>query len=90
MLLASASNDSLLDYVTAQTNSTTAGLYRIFQYVVKPPASNGPGEIEPSEAAHIVAKVHDNYGQIGLAYARFLGANFVTIENDVHNYAKSR
>ena len=88
-LLVSASNDSLLDYVTAQTNSTTAGLYRIFQYVVKPPASNRPGQIEPSEAAHIVAKVHDNYRQaLGLAYARFLGANFVTIENDVHNYAK--
>lgn len=87
-LLVSASNDSLLDYVTAQTNSTTAGLYRIFQYVVKPAASNGPGQLEPSEAAHIVAKVHDNYGQVGLAYAKFLGSNFVAIENEVCAYAK--
>lgn len=87
-LLVSASNDSLLDYVTAQTNSTTAGLYRIFQYVVKPAVSDGPGQIEPSEATHVVAKVHDNYGQVGLAYAKFLGANFAAIENDVHDYSK--
>jgi hypothetical protein len=82
-LLVSASNDSLLDYVTQQTNTTTAGLYRIFQYAVKPAPKGGPGLIEPSEAAVLVSKVNDNYGQVGLAYARYLGTNHVQIEADV-------
>lgn len=86
-LLVSASNDSLLDYVVQRTSTTTAGLYRIFEYVVHPPQDN-TGQIDTSEAALIVSELHHNYGAVGLQYAKFLGANHSQIKADVAAYMK--
>lgn len=88
-LLISASNDSLLDYVVQQTSTTTAGLYRIFEYPVEPANAGTPGQIEPSEASLIVAKLHDNYGNVGLRYAQFLGQNHQRVAKDVSDYLKT-
>jgi hypothetical protein len=79
-LLVSASNDSLLDHVTQHTSTTTAGLYRIFEYAV-PPGSKG--QLVPSDAALMVAKLNTNYGAVGLEYAKFLGAHHPTIAKDM-------
>jgi hypothetical protein len=88
-LLVSASNDSVLDYVLSRTNMTTAGLYRVFEYVVTPPIPGGTGQIEPSEASLMIAKLNDNYGTVGLAYARFLGANHQRVADEVAAYLKA-
>lgn len=82
-LLVSASNDSVLHYVLNRTNTTTAGLYRIFEYVVEPALPGGAGQIEPSEAARVSRRINDNYGNVGLLYAQFLGSNFVQVEADM-------
>jgi hypothetical protein len=80
-LLVSASNESLLDIVEEQTRATTAGIYRVFEYEVTPPGKKG--QIDPSDAQRKVAKLTDNYGQIGLEYAEFLGQNYHTVEAEV-------
>lgn len=79
-LLISASNDSLTDPIMRSTSSTTAGLYRLFEFVVTPGVK---GQIEHGVMSRSVSKLNENYGQAGLAYAQFLGANFERIENEV-------
>lgn len=79
-LLVSASNESLLDIIENQTRTTTAGLYRLFEYDVTP---GSKGQIDPSDAQRMVAKLNDNHGQIGLEYAEFLGQNYARLEKDV-------
>jgi hypothetical protein len=85
-MLISASNDSLLDRITAATKATTAGLYRVFEYEVTPGTA---GQIAPADAARTIGKLSDNYGQVGLAYARFLGANFTRVDEEVGDFLKA-
>jgi Domain of unknown function (DUF927) len=79
-LLVSASNDSVLDYVVSNNKMSTAGLYRVFEYTVTPGTI---GQIATSDAQRLLSQLHDNYGYIGLDYAKWLGTNFVQIDQDV-------
>jgi hypothetical protein len=80
-MLISASNDSLVDFVTNRTKTTTAGIYRVFEYEVHPGTQ---AQINPADADRIMAKLNNNHGGIGAEYAKWLGANFVQIEDDVN------
>jgi hypothetical protein len=82
-LLVSASNDSLLDYVVKYTSTTTAGLYRVFEFIVPRAKPGSPGQLVPSDAALMVAKLDNNYGAVGLEYAKFLGAHHAQIAKDM-------
>lgn len=79
-MLVSASNDSLVDPITKVTKSTTAGLYRLFEYAV-PPGKNG--QVEQGVVSRAVGLLNDNFGHAGLIYAQFLGANHERIEREV-------
>lgn len=85
-LMVSASNESLLDFVTSRTRMTTAGLYRVFEYEV---TRGVTGQIAETDASRLVGKLDDNYGKVGLAYAQFLGANFARAEQDVHDFKRA-
>lgn len=79
-MMISASNESLIDPLIKKTGSTTAGIYRLFEYQVAKPT--GPtGDV--SAVQRLVSKIEDNYGWAGLAYAKFLGANFEKIEDEI-------
>jgi len=82
-LVVSASNDSLIDHVTQQTSTTLAGLYRIFEYTVKPAAVGAAGIVDVSEATIRLSKLNNNYGAVGAKYAAWLGHNFKQIEADM-------
>jgi hypothetical protein len=84
-LLVSCSNDSLLDYVANRTVTTTAGLYRVFEFVVRPPTTQA-GRIEPSTAQRMIAALHHNYGHAGLTYAQFLGANHARVDAEMATF----
>ncbi len=79
-ILVSASNDSLVDPVQRVTKSTTAGLYRLFEYAV-PPGTKG--QIEHGVVSRAVASLNENYGQPGLLYAQFLGREHKRIAKEV-------
>ncbi len=81
-LMVSASNDSIMDHVVQGTKQTAAGLYRVFEYEVTPPRNN-KGQISTALADRIHGALDDNYGMVGLEYARYLGSNHATIEKDV-------
>lgn len=82
-MLVSASNESLLDSIAYKTRATTAGIYRIFEYTVPKAPLNSPGQIDPTVAQRMLSKLHDNYGNIGLEYASYLGSNCQQVEKDV-------
>lgn len=75
-MLCCCSNDSLADYVMRQTKTTTAGMYRVFEFTV---ARGVTGQIDQADAARMVDKLEDNHGQAGLIYAKFLGEKHAAI-----------
>ncbi len=87
-LVVSASNDSLLDHITQQTQTTLAGLYRIFEYTVVPAKPSSQGMVDTSEATIRLSKLNTNYGAVGLKYAQWLGNNFPQIELDMAALSK--
>jgi len=82
-IMVAASNESLLDSVAYKTRATTAGLYRIFEFTVDPARKGGAGQIDPTVAQRIVAKLNDNHGTIGFEYASYLGGNHAQVESDM-------
>jgi hypothetical protein len=87
-MMISASNDSIMDYVMSETKQTLAGVYRVFEYEVKP-SKTGQGQIDDAVASKIVGKLDDHYGMVGLEYARYLGSNHQTIETDVFEFNRA-
>jgi hypothetical protein len=87
-MLISASNDSITDVVVGQTKQTLAGFYRVFEYAV-PSGKGGKGQINQADASQLVGKLDDNYGMVGLEYAKFLGKNHVVVEREVEAYYKA-
>jgi hypothetical protein len=72
-MVMAASNDSLLNTIQRRLKSTEAGILRVFEYEVPVPAATAL--TNHGVASRLVAQCHDNYGQAGLVYAKFLGAN---------------
>lgn len=79
-MMVSASNDSLIDAMAKEVGSTTAGLHRLFEYIIPPPpsVSRDVGSVQ-----RLLAKLDDNYGHAGLAYAKFLGRFHERIADEV-------
>ena len=82
-LLVSASNDSLIDPMQRQVKSSTAGLYRLFEFQV---TRGVKGRKQGAAVDRAIAKLADNYGQAGLLYAQFLGSNAERIEKEVAEF----
>jgi hypothetical protein len=79
-MLCATSNSSLLAHVLEQTKTTSAGLYRVFEFDVPPGVT---GQMLPSEAQLITAALNENYGAAGLAYAQFLGEHHERVSKEV-------
>jgi hypothetical protein len=77
-----------MDHVVAQSKQTTAGMYRVFEYKVWP-AQTSLGQIDQADASRITGKLDDNYGEVGLEYAKYLGSNHETIAKDVEEFYKA-
>lgn len=85
-LVISASNESLIGHVVAHTNTTAAGILRLFEYKVAP--ASGRGVVSTSDADARRAKLNNNYGHVGLKYAQFLGAQHAAIAADMAQLSK--
>lgn len=79
-LLVSATNESLLDAMAAKNRSTAAGLVRLFEYHLPPPAEriSDTGAVQ-----QLIGKLEYNYGHAGLIYAKWLGANHEKATDEV-------
>jgi hypothetical protein len=81
-MVVSASNDSIVDDMIRVNKSTTAGVYRTFEYTVTP-GSNGGDHVLVN---HLLGKLNDNFGHIGLTYAKFLGSKHKKIAQDMADF----
>lgn len=79
-MMVSASNDSLIDGMAREAGSTTAGLHRLFEFQVAKPdkVTQDIGTVQ-----RLTGKLDDNYGHAGLIYAKFLGAQYKRVEQEV-------
>ena len=90
-IMVSTSNNSLMELATQSSNIDAASLYRLFEVDVPPPIlgeGGSPGQIAKTDAARLVGKLDYNFGRVGEAYAEYLGANFLTLEDEVLDYQK--
>ena len=87
-IMVSTSNHSLMDLATQSSNIDAASLYRLFEVDV-PPANGSPGQIAKTDAARLVGKLDYNFGRVGEVYSEYLGANFLTLEDEVGDYQKA-
>lgn len=85
-MLVSASNESIVDYVVNRTRQSTAGIMRVFEYEIE--GSIQSSEYTTADGDRIMRDLADNYGHIGLNYAKFLGANFEQIKLEVQECRK--
>jgi Domain of unknown function (DUF927) len=85
-IMVSASNESLLDFVLSRTKMTTAGLFRVFEYVIMKPTASAASDIGLAKAQGILSQLHGNYGNVGLEYAKFLGLNFTRVKTEVETF----
>ena len=79
-MLISATNESLVDPMGRQFKSTTAGLMRMFEYRVPQPDTK---VTDTTHVQRLVGSLEYNFGHAGLTYAKYLGANYDTISDEV-------
>lgn len=79
-LLVAASNESLADFIASRTKTTEAGTLRIFEAEAQPSQT---GRISVGDAQLIISDLNDNFGQIGLEYAKYLGVNHALVKEKV-------
>ena len=80
-IMTSASNDSIIDPMAREVGSTTAGLYRLFEYVVAPATSES--NVSAGSVQRLIGEMNDNFGHAGMEYAKFLGANHERVAKEV-------
>lgn len=79
-LVITACNDSLMDTMQRATPGTNAGIYRLFEYSVAPGQQN---TMTHGEVSRRVERLKTNYGNAGLLYAQFIGANHERVAKEV-------
>ena len=84
-LLVSASNASVIDLVAQQSKTTTAGVHRAFEYRL---TRGVTGRMGIADASRMVDRLEEHYGVVGLAYARWLGANAARVDKNIEALAK--
>jgi uncharacterized protein (DUF927 family) len=64
-------NNSVSDAIAQATTSTTAGVNRVFEFRVKKVGQKS--KFTTGEATQITGVVNENYGNVGVEYAKWLG-----------------
>jgi hypothetical protein len=76
-----ASNTSISDAIAKSTASTTAGINRVFEFRVRP----APKTMYTGEANITLSRIYENYGNIGVDYARWLGEHPEQVRENVQS-----
>jgi Domain of unknown function (DUF927) len=69
------SNISFVDHIVGEQRTTTAGIYRVFEYYVGTSLPGAPGQIDAMDASRLTQALEDNYGVIGMQYAEVLASD---------------
>lgn len=77
-MLVAANNASIVEEVQRANKTTTAGIFRVFEFVMP----NLDTKISPTVADQMVLRLNHNYGQPGIVYAKFLGENVERVHKE--------
>jgi hypothetical protein len=72
-MLIICSNISFVDHVVTEQKTTTAGMYRVFEYEIPRVSLTAPGQIDAIVASRITQELENNFGVVGMEYTRVLG-----------------
>jgi Domain of unknown function (DUF927) len=74
-----AANISFVDYVMTRDTSHVAGASRVLEYPIAKLTGDRPGRISSTDANVIIDELANNYGHMGLLYAKHLALNHASI-----------
>lgn len=74
-MLIICSNISFVDHIVKEQTTTTAGMYRVFEYHIAGVSPTAPGQIDAMDASRITQELETNYGVMGMAYAKLLASD---------------
>lgn len=73
--LVACSNISFVDFIIHKQRTTSAGVYRVFEFDVPKAAEDNPGRMKSFDAERMVQELEHNFGHMGLKYAAMLAAD---------------
>ena len=73
--LVACSNISFVDFIVSKQRTTSAGVYRIFEFDVPRASEGNAGLMKSFDASRIMQELEQNYGHMGLKYSAFLAAD---------------
>lgn len=74
-MLIIAANLSFVDHVVSEQKTTAAGIYRVFEYHIPSVLPDAPGQMNSADASRITQELENNFGQVGMQYAKLLGSD---------------
>jgi Domain of unknown function (DUF927) len=87
-LLVACSNASFVEYLTLKQKSTTAGMRRVFEIEFNK-QDNEPGMINATDAGRVFSALEQNYGGVGVEYAKILAKEHKEIDLMVAEVTKT-
>lgn len=83
--LVACSNLSFMDFIVHKQRTTSAGVYRVFEFDVPKATENNPGRMKSFDAERLMQELENNYGNMGLKYAALLAADPKGIDETAYN-----
>lgn len=83
------SNISFVDHIIKENRANEAGMYRTFEYLVKKSNPGDPGVISEVDMSRATQLLEQNYGVVGMMYAKLLGSDPAAVDRLVLNEVRS-
>lgn len=74
-VLTISSNKCFMDHVVKRQPDTNAGLYRVFEYHIAKTDEAAAGKINQIDAERVISKLEQNFGMMGMNYAKLLASD---------------
>jgi hypothetical protein len=74
-MMVTTSNYNFVDFLINKQKSSGAGIYRVFEYEVSKPPAGSPGLMNEMDASRTMQELENNYGIMGMKYAKMLGSD---------------
>lgn len=74
-------NISFIDHVAVLLRQSDAGMYRVLEYKIKKVPSTALGQLQSYDVSRATQHLENNYGIMGMKYAKMLASNPYAIDN---------
>lgn len=78
--LVACSNISFVDFIIGKQRTTSAGVYRVFEFDVPKADEDAPGRMKSFDAERMIQELEQNFGHMGLKYSALLANDPVGVD----------